>query len=568
MATDRQIKTRISRAVKAFEAKDWDRFKTERDWLIENLDETQHQQYQQEIITRLDEIDPGDDAPSFFYRGNAKNHLGDYQGAIADYDEAIRLNPDDAGVFNNRGNAKQDLEDYQGAIKDFDEAIRLNPDDAFAFNNRGATKGKLGDHQGAVADFDEAIRLKDNFSEAFFNRGSIKNELGNHQGAIADHDEAIRLKPDYADAFNNRGMAKGDLGDHQGAIADFDEAIRLVPTDAEPFSNRGSAKGELGNHLGAIADHDEAIRLKPDFAEAFNNRGATKGKLGDYQGAITDYNEAIRLKPDFAEAFNNRGIAKGDLGDHQGAIADFDEAIRLKPDFAEAIHNRALALVLIEAKQRAEKTRKEMTAAYDKSLADLQKEQRKVESSTEINKEYDRHIKESRTRLEDLRGESKKEMKKLVNKIWLFWLILFLLISISQIVLQFLGHETGPSYSLLLTVLATSFTTGFLLSPRLLLLNRLHRDMRVERAMIEDLERKRKLLKLRLLERSMIEQNTAIVMEHFANRGTPEVLMDAYDPKSRHRPESEKTAERGQPALDRLTEAIKQLASKKLDNSG
>ena len=48
-------------------------------------------------------------------RGSAKDELGRYQEAIADYDEAIRLQPDDAEAYSNRGNAKAALGRYQEA---------------------------------------------------------------------------------------------------------------------------------------------------------------------------------------------------------------------------------------------------------------------------------------------------------------------------------------------------------------------------------------------------------------------------------------------------------------------
>ena len=48
----------------------------------------------------------------------------DYQGAIADYTKAIRLNPN-AAAYYNRGNVKDDLGDKQGAIADFRESARL-----------------------------------------------------------------------------------------------------------------------------------------------------------------------------------------------------------------------------------------------------------------------------------------------------------------------------------------------------------------------------------------------------------------------------------------------------------
>ena len=88
-----------------------------------------------------------------------KSDLGDKQGAIADYNEAIRLNPTFAKGYYNRGLAKSELGDKQGAIADYNEAIRLNPTYANAYYNRGTVKFNLGDKQGAIADFRESARL-------------------------------------------------------------------------------------------------------------------------------------------------------------------------------------------------------------------------------------------------------------------------------------------------------------------------------------------------------------------------------------------------------------------------
>ena len=54
-----------------------------------------------------------------------KSELGDKQGAIVDYNEAIRINPNYDDAYNNRGNAKSELGDKQGAIADYREAARL-----------------------------------------------------------------------------------------------------------------------------------------------------------------------------------------------------------------------------------------------------------------------------------------------------------------------------------------------------------------------------------------------------------------------------------------------------------
>ena len=120
----------------------------------------------------------GQTASDFLERGNAKDDLKDYYGAIADYTKAISLNPDYAKAYNNRGISKDDLKDYYGAIADYTKAISLNPDYADAYNNRGAAKGGLKDYYGAIADYTKAISLDPDNASAYKNRGIAKENSG------------------------------------------------------------------------------------------------------------------------------------------------------------------------------------------------------------------------------------------------------------------------------------------------------------------------------------------------------------------------------------------------------
>ena len=73
-----------------------------------------------------------------------------------------------------------------GALQDYDEAIRLDPDYSIALGNRGVVRKIKGDLDGALRDYNEAIRLNPDHADALFNRGIIRQHRNQHVAAIAD----------------------------------------------------------------------------------------------------------------------------------------------------------------------------------------------------------------------------------------------------------------------------------------------------------------------------------------------------------------------------------------------
>ena len=68
------------------------------------------------------------DAAAFLARGNAWALKGEYDKAIRDFNQAIRLDPNDDDAFLNRSIARHAKGEYDKAIRDFNQAIRLNPE--------------------------------------------------------------------------------------------------------------------------------------------------------------------------------------------------------------------------------------------------------------------------------------------------------------------------------------------------------------------------------------------------------------------------------------------------------
>ena len=147
-----------------------------------------------------------------YRRGLAKAKIGQYEAAIAEYDNAIRLEPDHANAYYNRGLAKYNLSQYEAAITDYDNAIRLKSDYAAAYYNRGLAKYNLSQYEASIDDYDNAIRFKPDYVNAYYERGNTKYILGQDEAAIVDYHNAIRLKPDDANAYYDRALAKCNLG--------------------------------------------------------------------------------------------------------------------------------------------------------------------------------------------------------------------------------------------------------------------------------------------------------------------------------------------------------------------
>ncbi|MGB0063736.1 MAG: tetratricopeptide repeat protein [Terracidiphilus sp.] len=152
--------------------------------------------------------------------------------------------------YSNRGGAYQKKKQDDLALADLNQAIRLDPNLATAFNNRGTVDSDKGQLDTALADYSQAIRLDPNLEKAFYNRGCVYNDKGQYDAAIADFDQAIRLKPNFSDAFNNRGAAHDAKGEKDIAIWQQSvqgqaviTTLQLIRDDAESI---GTAPGDHG----------------------------------------------------------------------------------------------------------------------------------------------------------------------------------------------------------------------------------------------------------------------------------------------------------------------------------
>lgn len=251
-------------------------------------------------------------AAAYCNRGHGLTQKRDLDAALADLNEAVRLDPDSACAYTNRGRVYALRRDLDRAMADYDEAIRIDPGFALAYNNRGDAWFGRGDIDRAMGDFDTAIKLDPALAIAYGNRGFVHYRKRDFPHAIQDFSTQIRLAPDVL-AFINRGNAYRDSEQLDRAAADYGEVTRLAPTDARGWRNRGMIRLYQGDNRGGLADYDKALQYDPADVYSWNNRGQARMRLGDKAGAIADFRKALELRPDLSTArasLQQLGVAK------------------------------------------------------------------------------------------------------------------------------------------------------------------------------------------------------------------------------------------------------------------
>jgi tetratricopeptide (TPR) repeat protein len=206
-----------------------------------------------------------------------------------DADEAMRLyiralesgelsNKDQAIAFMYLGVAHRSKGDLDRAVADFSEAIRLDPRLAPAFYRRGTVWGERNDFDRAIADFNEAIRLDRGFWQAYNHRGVAWQRKRDYDRAIADYQEVIRLNPRHPRALNNLAWlyataAKTVLHDGRRAVELATRACELDQwKDPEYLDSLAAAYARLGDFKTAIHWQERAL-ADQQFAKVHGDQG-------------------------------------------------------------------------------------------------------------------------------------------------------------------------------------------------------------------------------------------------------------------------------------------------------
>jgi tetratricopeptide (TPR) repeat protein len=185
------------------------------------------------------------------------------------------------------------------AIAEWRNALNMNPADDRANHSLGALLMQTGRLAEAQPLFEQAIRTNPDYPNANADLGVVLAAAGRMDEAIPHFEKELALTPGSAYAHSNYARALAQFGRLDEAIVHFRKAVEAEPNDASVHTNLGRALAMQRNLPAAMAEFERAVQVNPDFPTAHHYLGDAlyfgQGRTAD---ALAHWREVLRLDPD------------------------------------------------------------------------------------------------------------------------------------------------------------------------------------------------------------------------------------------------------------------------------
>lgn len=291
---------------------------------------------------------------AWFYRGVAKQSLGDYQGAANDYDKAIQLNPYVHELFRARAANNLSLKQYGAAVKDYTKAISLQPDEREYWFNRALAKFYQGEIMQSRLDLNGIMKRWPDLPNSYSLMAETYLRENKVDSAKLWLERTLKRNPYDGSSWSVLGRIYLQRNSWSQGNDAFSQAIHYLPKVVNNYTYRAMCRVNLNQLRLAMEDFDKAIDMDPNSFLAHYNRGLLRITVGDDNRAIQDFSFVLRHEPRNLQARYNRALLLDRVGDYRSAIDDYTAVLKQFPNFWIGLQNRARCYRRLGMVNRAE----------------------------------------------------------------------------------------------------------------------------------------------------------------------------------------------------------------------
>ncbi|CAJ1012480.1 stress-inducible protein STI1-like protein [Leishmania guyanensis] len=236
-------------------------------------------------------------------KGNDAFKAKKYREAIEWYTKAIEHNPDSeasGALYSNRAGSWQNLNNFEMAIADAEQCIRVRPDWLKGYFRKGVAMESMGNCDEAQKAFQKALQLSPGNEE-------VMDKLQSINGKLRERNEKAKSKmcktPDEAKVLGNSLFKDGK---YDQAVEFYTRAIELqkepVKEKAVYYANRAACHQQTHMYSLMVDDCNAAIAIDSANVKAYLRRGIAHEGMEKWKLALEDYMKAQSLAPGVAGA--------------------------------------------------------------------------------------------------------------------------------------------------------------------------------------------------------------------------------------------------------------------------
>ncbi len=265
--------------------------------LLERKDSRRAIEQWQWLLARLPEV-----ANWHINLGAALNAGGDLSGALAQYEEAIKLDPPvrvlvlckSADELLTHGKTTE-------AEAQLRQALELEPHMAKEQNNLGAILLNQKKTAEAEQAFQRALEADPALFAARINLAKTLDDEGRLQEELETFRQAVDADPDDLRTYMGMAQVYEKMNDHQKAVEQLRRAAAAMPDNADAHCALGNLLAQYGQLAEAADAYRAAVRLAPDHLEAGHNLGFMLERSGRTLEAIEQYRRVLQSHPDSSQ---------------------------------------------------------------------------------------------------------------------------------------------------------------------------------------------------------------------------------------------------------------------------
>ncbi len=238
---------------------------------------------------------------SDFNIGISLRNSGNCDGAIPRLTAALQA-PDLLAnlrpiAFLVRGFCEAQLKHDEQAIADYGQAIALEPQRMEAYLERGFAYGRRKEFDAAAADFSMAVRLRPDLPDAYSGLIYLHIAQKKYDDLVADYDKLVALDQNLENAYYDRSEAHALKGDLDAALDDADAIVSLDRHETLGFIARGRVYSHQARFARAEGAFDDALRLEPGNVPALFGKGVAQWSQDNFDDAVATLEALAPLSP-------------------------------------------------------------------------------------------------------------------------------------------------------------------------------------------------------------------------------------------------------------------------------